>query len=60
MTEPYPTYHTTSTPTPVFTEVTAVALTPQTLEDLERQLISALKAVWKAQDKRKKIIDTRR
>ena len=55
MSEPYPTY-TTATPTPVFSQPTAVDLTQESMEQLERQLTAALVAIWKAQGKRKKII----
>ena len=35
-------------------------LTPEQLDQLERQLIAALHAIWKATGKRKKVIDLTR
>ena len=52
-----------SEPTPVYSvkaDDDALPLTPEQLDQLERQLIAALHAIWKATGKRKKVIDLTR
>jgi len=49
--------------TPVYSvkaDEDALPLTPEQLDQLERQLIAALHAIWKATGKRKKVIDLTR
>ena len=52
-----------SEPTPVYSvkaDEDTLPLTPEQLDQLERQLIAALHAIWKATGKRKKVIDLTR